>query len=142
MLKSRRGPLERSIEQNIEMKTGEMEKTRYSDQELKEFETIIDGKLAKAYDQLNFYMEQIREFGENSDAKQKNLDDGTTSAETERLYTLASRQRKLIKHLDNAKMRIKNKVYGICRTTGKLISKERLRAVPHATLSIEAKQRQ
>ncbi len=122
------------------MKAGELEKTRYSDEELQEFEAIIDEKLAKAYDQLNFYMEQIKEFGESSDAKQKNLDDGTTSAETERLYTLASRQRKLIEHLDNAKMRIKNKVYGICRVTGKLISKERLKAVPHATLSIEAKQ--
>lgn len=118
-----------------------MEKTRYSDQELKEFEGIINEKLKKANDQLSFYQDQIREFGESSDAKQKNMDDGTTSAETERLYTLATRQRKLIDHLENAKMRIKNKVYGICRQTGKLISKERLKAVPHATLSIEAKQR-
>ena len=123
------------------MKTLQSEKTRYSDKELKEFEKIIDQKIVKARDQLGFYMEQIKEIGESSDAKQKNLDDGTTSAETERLYTLASRQRKLIEHLDKAKLRIKNKVYGICRETGKLISKERLKAVPHATLSIKAKQR-
>jgi RNA polymerase-binding transcription factor DksA len=60
--------------------------------------------------------------------------------ESERLYTNAARQRKLIRHLENALIRIENKVYGVCRNTGKLISKERLRAVPHATLSIEAKQ--
>ena len=123
------------------MKTSEVQKTSYSNEELKEFDVIIDEKLEKAQDQLNFYLNQLREFGDNQDAKQKNLDDGTTSVETERLYTLAARQRKLIKHLQNAKLRIRNKVYGICRQTGKLISKERLRAVPHATLSIEAKQK-
>lgn len=123
------------------MKTEHMEKTRYSDKELDEFEFIIDDKLQKAKEQLEYYLNQIQEFGESQDAKQKNLDDGTTTAETERLYTLASRQRKLIQHLENAKLRIKNKVYGICRESGKLISKERLKAVPHATLSIDAKQR-
>ena len=123
------------------MKTKKGERTRYNDKELGEFDRIIDKKLEQAKDQLDYYLRQIQEFGENQDAKQKNLDDGTTTAETERLYTLASRQRKLIQHLENAKLRIKNKVYGICRQTGKLISKERLKAVPHATLSIEAKQR-
>jgi RNA polymerase-binding transcription factor DksA len=122
------------------MKTENVEKTRYSDSELQEFEQLIDEKIEKAREQLEYYLNQIQEFGESQDAKQKNLDDGTTTAETERLYTLASRQRKLIQHLDNAKLRIKNKVYGVCRITGKLISKERLRAVPHATLSIDAKQ--
>ena len=122
------------------MKTENVEKTRYSDSELQEFEQLIDEKIEKAREQLEYYLSQIQEFGESQDAKQKNLDDGTTTAETERLYTLAARQRKLIQHLDNAKLRIKNKVYGVCRVTGKLISKERLRAVPHATLSIDAKQ--
>jgi len=72
----------------------------------------------------------------------KGLDDGTGSAESDRITSMASRQQNLIQHLENAKIRIKNKVYGVCRQTGKLISKERLRAVPHATLSIEAKQKQ
>ena len=123
------------------MKSKEATKTRYTDKELAEFEIIVDDKLKLAREQLDFYMNQLRENGDSADAKQKNMDDGTSSAETERLYTLASRQRKLIQHLENAKLRIGNKVYGICRATGKLISKERLKAVPHATLSIQAKQK-
>ena len=78
---------------------------------------------------------------ENPDSKIKGLDDGIGTVESERLTNLAVRQKNLIQHLENAKIRIKNKIYGVCRVTGKLISKERLRAVPHATLSIEAKQR-
>ena len=116
------------------------EKTRYSDQELEEFSKIIDIKLAKAEEQLTFYRNQLRELADSDDAKSKGLDDGVGSAESERLTNMASRQQNLIKHLENAKIRIKNKVYGICRQSGKLISKERLKAVPHATLSIEAKQ--
>ena len=116
-------------------------KTRYSDSELKVFDQVIDEKLSKAREQLSFYMEQIQELSDNDDSKLKGLDDGMSSVETERLYTMAARQKKLIQHLDNAKLRIQNKVYGVCRITGKLISKERLMAVPHATLSIEAKQR-
>lgn len=115
-------------------------KTRYTDEELEEFRQIIEQKLAKAREQLNFYLEQISELADNPDAKIKGLDDGTGVAESERLYTMAARQRKHIQHLENALLRIKNKVYGICRVTGKLIAKERLLAVPHATLSIEAKQ--
>ena len=117
------------------------EKTRYSDSELEIFDKLIDDKLAKANEQLAFYMDQIQELSENDDSKLKGLDDGISSVETERLYTMAARQKKLIQHLENAKLRIKNKVYGVCRVSGKLISKERLMAVPHATLSIEAKQR-
>jgi len=116
------------------------DKTKYSDAELSVFEKIIDDKLSKAKEQLAFYMEQIQELSDNDDSKLKGLDDGISSVETERLYTMAARQKKLIQHLDNAKLRIKNKVYGICRMSGKLIPKERLMAVPHATLSIEAKQ--
>ena len=116
-------------------------KTRYNDQELAEFEQVINDKLSKAKEQLSFYMEQIQELSENDDSKLKGLDDGISSVETERLYTMAARQKKLIQHLENAKLRIQNKVYGVCRVTGKLISKKRLMAVPHATLSIEAKQK-
>ena len=119
----------------------ERNKTKYSDSELVEFETLIDEKLSKANEQLAYYMNQIQELSDNDDSKLKGLDDGISSVETERLYTMAARQKKLIQHLDNAKLRIKNKVYGICRDSGKLISKKRLMAVPHATLSIEAKQK-
>ena len=129
------------IKSRIMSQQKNLEKSRYSDEELKEFEAIIDEKLEKAKNELNYYLDQRKALAENSDAKIKGLDDGLTSAENERLSTMASRQEKLIKHLENAKIRIQNKVYGICRETGKLISKERLRAVPHATLSIEAKKR-
>ncbi len=119
-----------------------VEKTRYSDKELRFFEKIIDDKLAQAREQLEFYMNQLQEMAEDPDNKIKGLDDGITTMESERVSSLAARQRKLIQHLENAKVRIKNKVYGVCRASGKLISKERLIAVPHATLSIEAKQTQ
>lgn len=115
-------------------------KTRYSDEELEEFRALIQEKLDKAQSELKFYMDQLSEMADNPDAKVKGLDDGIGTAENERLTNMASRQRKLIQHLENALIRINNKVYGVCRATGKLIAKERLRAVPHATLSIEAKQ--
>lgn len=115
-------------------------KTRYSDEELKEFEALIDEKLEKAREQLNYYEEMLEDFADNADNKVKGLDDGASTQETESVARLAGRTRKHIEHLQNAKIRIQNKVYGVCRETGKLIAKERLRAVPHATLSIEAKQ--
>ena len=118
------------------------ERTRYSDEELEEFDKLIDEKLDKAREQLDFYLSQLQDMSDNPDSKIKGLDDGISTTENERLTTLAGRTKKHIQHLENAKIRIKNKVYGICRVTGKLISKERLRAVPHATLSIEAKQGQ
>ena len=96
-------------------------------------------KLGKAKDQLGFYMGQLTEMAESDDAKVKGLDDGIGTAENERLTTMAARQQKHIQHLENALIRIKNKVYGVCRETGKLIDKKRLLAVPHATLSIHAK---
>ena len=123
------------------MGTNQLEITRYSDDDLKMFEALIDERIAKARGQMDFYKAQISELGDNEDAKFKNLSESTTASDAERLYDMASRQRKLIQHLENAKLRIHNKVYGVCRETGKLISKERLMAVPHATLSIEAKQR-
>lgn len=115
------------------------EKTRYSDEELEEFRVLIQEKLDKARKELDFYLDQLSDMADNPDAKVKGLDDGIGTAENERLTNMASRQRKLIQHLENALIRIQNKVYGVCRETGKLISKERLRAVPHATLSIDAK---
>ena len=116
------------------------EKTRYSDEELEEFRVLISKKLERAQEQLEFYLDQLSELADNPDSKVKGLDDGIGTAESERLTNMAGRQRKHIQHLENALIRIKNKAYGVCRVTGKLISKERLKAVPHATLSIEAKQ--
>jgi len=113
-------------------------KTRYTKTELKEFERMINGKLEEAQNQLEFYTTSINDNADGN--KIKGLDDGTGTIENERMITLAARQRKYIKHLENAKLRIQNGVYGVCRETGKLISKERLKAVPHATLSIDAKQ--
>ncbi len=117
------------------------EKTRYSDEELEEFRLLIEKKLERAREQLQFYLDQLAELADNPDSKVKGLDDGIGTAESERLTNMAGRQRKHIQHLENALIRIRNKAYGVCRVTGKLISKERLRAVPHATLSIEAKQK-
>ncbi len=114
-------------------------KTRYTDSELEEFGLLIDEKLMEARKQLDFYTQQLSDSSDNADSKSKGLDDSIGSVENEQISTLASRMRKHIQHLENAKLRIQNKVYGICRETGKLISKERLKAVPHATLSIDAK---
>ena len=115
-------------------------KTRYSDRDLTMFEKLIDDKLEQALKQLQFYESQLADMADNPDAKIKALDDASGSMEAERVSELAVRLKKYITHLQNAKLRIKNKVYGLCRETGKLISKERLKAVPHATLSIEAKE--
>lgn len=114
-------------------------KTRYTDEELEEFKEIINIKLAKAKDELTLYKGQLADRAENQDSKLKGLDDGIGTSETERISTLAARQEKYIKHLQNALIRIQNKVYGICRESGKLIPKERLKVVPHATLSVQAK---
>ncbi|MFT4762474.1 MAG: DnaK suppressor protein [Paraglaciecola sp.] len=112
-------------------------KTRYSDDELEEFRMLIQQKLDKAKEQLHFNLEQLSE--EASDAKLKGLENATGASEKEQLNRIAARQKKHIQHLENALLRIQNKVYGVCRESGKLISKERLQAVPHATLSIAAK---
>ena len=117
------------------------EKNRYSDAELDEFRELIQQKLADAQRLYEDYREQLRSTAENPDSKTRGLDDGTTTMENERLTIMASRQKKHIQYLQNALLRIQNKVYGVCRETGNLISKERLRAVPHATLSISAKKK-
>lgn len=118
-------------------------KTRYRDEELKEFKDLIQKKLESARSELSYLQEQISNAGDNGTNDTVNkfngIEDGVDSMEKEYLTQMASRQIQFIKHLENALVRIENKTYGICRETGKLISKERLRAVPHATLSIEAK---
>lgn len=116
-------------------------KTRYSDAELEEFRVLIAAKKDKAEQELDFYMSQLSETSDTGDGKNKGFEDGNSTVESERLSSMANRQRKYIQHLQNALARIDNKVFGICRETGNLISKERLRAVPHATLSIEVKQK-
>jgi len=116
------------------------QQTRYSDSELAEFKAIIDAKLAEARRQLQFYRDQMAEQADSEEGKPRGLDDGTGTMANEELHRLALRQQQLIQHLENALLRIQNKVYGICRQTGILISAERLRVVPHTTLSIHAKQ--
>ncbi|MGB1207146.1 MAG: TraR/DksA family transcriptional regulator [Chitinophagales bacterium] len=115
------------------------EKTRYSDEELKEFEALLHKKLDASRGELNYLQEQIRRLVDNPDNKMSSLEDGVGTLEKEYLNKMAARQAQYIKHLENALIRIKNKVYGVCRVTGRLIRKERLKAVPHATLSIDAK---
>ena len=114
--------------------------------QLQEFKKIILDKLERAREELEFLQSSILNPNEHGihDTIQSNkmMDDNSISTEKENLSRLADRQRKFINNLEKALVRIENKTYGICRETGKLISKERLKAVPHATLSIEAKQKQ
>jgi len=98
------------------------EKTRYSDNELQEFDQLIDLKLKKAHDELNYYLSQIKEFADNGSTKVKCLDDGIGTIESARIQQMVARKKKHIQHLTNAKLRIGNKVYGVCRESGKLIS--------------------
>jgi len=119
------------------------EKTRYSEEELKEFEALINEKLDKAKKELNYIKETLSRSNDsgtdNTSGNSKLLEDGADTMEKESLSQLAARQQKFINNLENALIRIKNGTYGICIDTGKLISKERLRAVPHTMHSIEAK---
>ena len=114
---------------------------RYSDAELEEFRDLITKKIAKAKKELGYYNEQIHQLSE-SENRFSSLEDGSVTLEKENISQMAARQMKYIQHLENALIRIQNKTYGICRETGKLIPKDRLRAVPHATLSVEAKNKQ
>lgn len=116
---------------------------RYSDADLNEFREIINKKLDAAKKELAYLQGLITrrdEGGDMDEARYMTMEDGSVSMEREQLSQMASRQITFIDHLEKALMRIENKTYGICRITGKLIDKARLRAVPHATLSIEAKQ--
>jgi DnaK suppressor protein len=124
----------------------EMEKTRFSDAELAEFKAIILDKLDKAKQDYDILKSTITQ-GDSNDIQDtsptfKVLEEGASTLSKEEAGNLAQRQQKFIQHLQAALVRIEHKTYGICRETGKLISKDRLRAVPHATLSMEAKQKQ
>lgn len=117
---------------------------RYSDADLGEFRDLINKKLDAAKKELTYLQGLITRKdemgGDESESRYMTMEDGSVSMEREQLAQMASRQITFIDHLEKAIMRIENKTYGICRVTGKLIDKARLRAVPHATLSIEAKQ--
>src|SRR5919107_5059356 len=119
------------------------ESLRYSREELAEFEQIIQDKLTAARKEVAFIKETLSRKNDsgtdNTASSSKVLEDGADTAEKESMNQLASRQLKFIQQLENALIRIKNGTYGVCIGTGKLIPKERLRAVPHTQHSIEAK---
>ncbi len=116
---------------------------RYSDNDLSEFRDLINRKLDAAKKELSYLQGLITRKdemgGDNDDARYMTMEDGSLSMEREQLSQMASRQITFVDHLEKALMRIESKTYGVCRVTGKLIDKARLRAVPHATLSMEAK---
>jgi len=122
------------------------EKTRYNDAELQEFKEIILAKLRVAKEELTALTSSLSSSNANGTddtaGTYKTLEDGSATLEKEQTNQLAARQKKFIDNLEAALVRIENKTYGICRETGKLIQKERLKAVPHTTLSIEAKNKQ
>lgn len=122
------------------------EKTRYSDAELKEFRDIIQDKLDKAerdYELIKeSFMNGLDNGTDDTSPTFKAFEEGSETMSKEQNAQLAARQEKFIRDLKNALIRIENKTYGVCRVTGKLINKERLKLVPHATLSIEAKNMQ
>ncbi|MBI2271575.1 MAG: TraR/DksA family transcriptional regulator [Bacteroidetes bacterium] len=125
---------------------GKDKRTKYSDKELTEFKEIILGKLEEAqrdYELLKSTLSHKDDHGtDDTSPTFKLLEDGSDVMSKEETAQLASRQEKYIQSLQNALIRIENKSYGICRITGKLIPKERLRSVPHATTSIEGKMQQ
>jgi len=122
------------------------ESLRYSDADLAEFKEIILKKLEAANEEYNYLRKQIRSENENGTddtaSAYVSIDDGSASQQKENAGQLAARQQKYIKNLETALMRIGNKTYGICRVTGQLIARERLKAVPHTTQSMEAKKNQ
>ncbi|HAE30089.1 MAG TPA: molecular chaperone DnaK [Flavobacteriales bacterium] len=122
------------------------EKTRYSDNELAEFQEIINNKLTEAKRDLELLKGSLSHSDDNgtddTGAAFKMMEDGSETLSREETAQLAARQEKFILNLENALIRIQNKTYGLCRVTGKLINKDRLKLVPHATLSMEAKLRQ
>lgn len=113
---------------------------RYSDDELKEFKDLIDKKLVSAREELKYLKDSLDNHNDSqAGSKAWNMEEGTDTSEMETLMNQISRQHQYIRNLELALVRVENKTYGICRVTGKLIPKERLRVVPHATLSLEAK---
>ena len=125
------------------IKMGKDEQTRYSDKELKEFEALINSKLEIAQNELQILKNSLTRTHDSgtadTDVTSKVLEDGAETSQKESMNELAARQQKFINNLNNALIRIKNGTYGICKVTNKLIPKDRLRAVPHTMLSIEAK---
>ena len=122
------------------------ELVRFSDKELAEFKQIIEAKLVEAKEDFRLLSGQLDhsdDHGTDDTGRSFNMmEDGSETMSREEMAQLAARQEKFIQNLTNALRRIENKTYGICRVTGKLINKDRLRLVPHATLSIEAKNMQ
>ncbi|WP_080237489.1 TraR/DksA family transcriptional regulator [Spirosoma rigui] len=122
------------------------EKKRYSEEDLREFQELISQKLEATRSELNYIKETLSKRNDsgtdNTSGNSKALEDGADTSERENLSQLAARLQKFTQQLDAAMVRIKNGTYGICKDTGKLIPKERLRAVPHTQQTIEAKLRQ
>ncbi|MBX2890065.1 MAG: TraR/DksA family transcriptional regulator [Saprospiraceae bacterium] len=116
-------------------------KVRYSDEELQEFKTLVEQKLALAQEELNTTQRQIDDLNENGFNQQGGdwYDDSTAHTDLEMLQRMLTRQQRHVQDLKNALLRIHNKTYGICTVTGNLIDKERLRLVPHATKSVDGK---
>lgn len=123
-----------------------MAEVRYSDSELQEFKALINSKLEEAFKDLDLLKGSLshKDHHGTDDTSRtfKMMEDGSETLSREETAQLAARQEKFIQNLKNALIRIENKTYGVCRVTGKLINKDRLRLVPHATLSIEAKKAQ
>lgn len=121
-------------------------KVRYSDSDLQEFKEIIQKKISRAEEDLELLRSSYKNGAgngtEDTSPTFKSFEEGTDTMAKEANMQLAIRQEKFIRDLNNALIRIENKTYGVCRVTGKLIQKERLKLVPHATLSIEAKRKQ
>ena len=121
-------------------------KTRFSDNELNEFKELINKKLSEAQEHYNLLVGSLShsdDHGTDDTGRTFNMmEDGSETLSREELAQLAARQKKFILNLSNALRRIENKTYGVCRVTGKLINKERIKLVPHATMSIEAKNAQ
>lgn len=136
-------PEYKPLEQRIENTKNNEPLVRYSDSDLNEFRELINKKLEAAKKELAYLQGLITRKddmgGDETDNRYMTMEDGGMSMEREQLSQMASRQITYIDHLEKALIRIENKTYGICRVTGKLIDKARLRAVPHATLSLEAK---
>ena len=122
------------------------EKTNYSVNELQEFKTLIEGKIETANEDLRLLKAAFSNVSDNgtddTSPTFKAFEEGSATLSRDENMKLAFRQEKFIRNLSNALIRIENRTYGVCRVTGKLISKERLNLVPHATLSIEAKRAQ
>ncbi len=121
----------------------EVEKTRYSDDELSEFRAIINKKIDQSDEELTILLKSLQSSNENgtddTGSVYKTMEDGSSTLQKESISQMAARLKKFIQNLQAAIVRIENRTYGICRVTGKLISKERLKAVPHTTQSMEAK---